>query len=189
MFAPAYHPAFKHAAEARKQFGKRTYFNFLGPLLNPANSEYRVLGVSQPEIADVMGEILLASGVKKAWLLDGGGMDEISPCGRTRVKEFAAGKAAKTFTIDPSEYGFERYDIDDIKGGDRAFNARVIDDVLRDRGTPAQTAAVVLNAAAGLTVYGTARTYTEGIVLAYEVMKNGAAAETLSNLISASNEV
>ncbi len=188
MFAPAYHPAFAHAREARKEFGTRTYFNFLGPLLNPANSAYRVLGVAQPEIADAMGKILLASGVKKAWLLHGDGMDEISPCGLTQVKEFAPDNAVKTFTIDPREYGFKLYDIEDIKGGDKEFNARVIKDTLGDQGSPAQRAAVVLNAAAGLTVYGNVKTYAEGIERAQEVLKNGSAQATLSKLISISNE-
>ena len=189
MFAPTYHPAFAHAREARKEFGTRTYFNFLGPLLNPANSAYRVLGVAQPEIADVMGKILLASGVKKAWLLHGDGLDEISPCGPTQVKEFALNSAVKTFTIDPREYGFKLCDIDDIKGGDTEFNARVIKDILGDQGSPAQMAAVVLNAAAGLTVYGNVKTYAEGIERAQEVLKNGSAQATLSKLISISNEV
>ena len=159
------------------------------PLLNPANCAYRVLGVAEPEVADVMGGILLASGVKKAWLLHGGGMDEISPCGSTQVKEFAIGKAVETFTIDPREYGFELYTIEDIKGGDKAFNARVIENVLCDRATPAQQAAVVLNASAGLTVHGTTTAYAEGIERAREVIKNGAAAKTLSELISVSNKV
>jgi anthranilate phosphoribosyltransferase len=189
MFAPVYHPAFRHAAEARKEFGKRTYFNFLGPLLSPANSTYRVLGVAQPEIADVMGDILLASGVKKAWLLHGDGMDEISPCGPTRVKEFAVGNSVRMFTIDPREYGLALYEIEDIKGGDEEFNARVIKDVLGGQGSPAQKAAVVLNAAAGLTVYGKVTTYAEGIERAQEVLKNGSAAEILSKLIFISNEV
>ncbi len=189
MFAPSYHPAFKHAAEARKKFGQRTYFNFLGPLLNPANAAFRVLGVAQPEIADVMGKILLASGVKKAWLLNGDGMDEISPCKPTQVKEFAPGKAVKTFTIEPREYGFALFDIEDIKGGDKETNARIIREILGDQGSPAQEAAVVLNAAAGLTIYGTTKTYDDGIRGAQELIKNGAALETLSKLITISNEV
>lgn len=189
MFAPAYHPAFKNAAEGRTRFAGRTYFNFLGPLLNPANSTYRVLGVSSPEIAAVMGQLLLSAGVRKAWLVHGGGMDEISPCAETQVWEFAAGQAVTRFTIDPVEHGFDQCDIAAIGGGTKELNARIISDVLGNKGTHAQLAAVVLNAAAGLTVFGKTSDFAEGVRLAREVIENGSALERLKNFIEVSNDL
>jgi anthranilate phosphoribosyltransferase len=189
MFAPAYHPAFRHAAEGRRKYAGRTYFNFLGPMLNPANSAYRVLGVASGDLAEIMGEMLLAAGVKKAWLVNGEGMDEISPCGMTPVWEFVAGKPVNTFVIDPRNYGIDLVDVSELRGGSKEENARIIIDVLCNKGTRAQAAAVVLNAAAGLTIYGKSNDYAHGIRLARQVIEDGLALEKLYRFIAVSNSL
>ena len=81
LYAKTYHPAFRFAAPARKEFGKRTYFNYLGPLLNPARPNFMLLGIGGDFNAHkVMGPVLINSGVKKVWFIQSAeGLDELSP--------------------------------------------------------------------------------------------------------------
>ena len=167
MFAPKFHPAFKHVAPARKAYGKRTYFNFLGPFLNPANADFRLVGVYDLGLVELMGSTLLKAGVRKAWVVRGrDGMDEISACAITDVTEFASREAVRSFTIDPSVYGLSLAAPDNLRGGDKALNANIAKKILGGEGTEAQNNAVILNTAAGLLIVGKVATYADGIVLA-----------------------
>lgn len=179
LFAPAFHPAFRHVGPARKAYGKRTFFNFLGPIVNPALCPYQVIGVSDGRFIDVMGEALIRSGSKKVWLVHSDdGMDEISPCAPTTVHEFMGkgGVAEKnSFVIDPGKYGFETYPLPDIQTQTPEENVHIFQQVLDHTAREAQTAAVILNAAAALVVYGTVRTLQQGIDMARDVLASHAA--------------
>ena len=188
LFARSYHPAFRHAAEARKAFGKRTYFNLLGPLLNPAQARYRVHGLADFSLAPILAAALDDSRVQRMWLVRAeDGMDEISPACVTKVIERAEG-APRSFTVDPKAYGLAA-DAAGLKGGDAPMNARILTDILQGKGTEAQNVAVVLNAAAGLTVYGKTSTYEEGISLAKATIASGKGYDTLREVIRESNSV
>ena len=187
LFARNFHPAFKHAAEARKTFGKRTYFNLLGPLLNPAKALYRVHGLADFSFAEILGSILADSGVKRMWLVHAeDGLDEISPSSVTHVIE-RQGEKVRTFTINPKEFGLFIENRDGLKGGDAKTNADILTSILQGKGTKAQNAAVILNAAAGLTVYGKTADYKEGVALATDVIASGKGYEKLQEVIKASN--
>lgn len=188
MFAPTFHLAFKNAATARKKFGKRTYFNYLGPLLNPASAPYRLVGVSDHSMVAVIGATLMRTGVAKAWIVRSeDGMDEISPTGDTTVSEFVPEKDVRTFTINPTACNIALATQDSLMGGDAAHNATIIRNVLRNQGTPAQTDTVVLNAAGALVVAGGATDYSQGLTLSYEALHDGRAAAKLQEIIDFSN--
>lgn len=183
LFAPLYHPAFKHVAAARKRYGKRTYFNLLGPLLNPANAPYRLVGVADPSMASLIGETLIGAGVERTWVVHSkDGMDEISPTGTTLVHEFVAGGVPRTFTIDPEEHGLDRVSLADLTGGDAPHNAAITRALLEGGGTSAAHSAVVLNAAAGLTITGTVDTFSLGVTHAKAGLASGIGARTLDAL-------
>lgn len=190
LFARSYHPAFKNAAEARKTFGKKTYFNLLGPLLNPAKASYRVHGLADFSYSETLGELLTESGVKKAWLIHADdGLDEVSSGSLTHVIEFSSGVLPRAFNIDPKEHGLFVEGNEGLVGGDAKVNAEILSSILQGKGTEAQNSASILNAAAGLTVYGKTENFKEGVKLAGAIVKSGAGFEKLQEIIKVSNEV
>ncbi len=185
LFARSFNPAFKHAAEARKQFNKPTYFNFLGPLLNPAHAPSRLLGVADPSMIEIMGQTLIQSGVKRAWLFHSQDeLDEISTAGPTTIYDFSASRAPKVFLLDPQAYDLPAYAIADLAGGTAETNAEIIRSIMKNRATDAQKTAAILNAAAGLVVAGKAQNFGQGLELAEKSLQSGAANKALQTLIN-----
>ncbi|MEI6728145.1 MAG: anthranilate phosphoribosyltransferase [bacterium] len=180
LFAKSFNPAFRFVAEARKEYGKKTYFNILGPLLNPASPKFLLLGLSDFSKARLMADVLINSGVKKAWIVQSdSGMDEISPFGQTKVLEIGVGSKLQTkfkeFLILPGEYSFSGFTQQDIQGGDKTTNAEIMTNILQGKGSPAQNATVILNAAAALTIAGRVENYQEGIALAQQSLESSMA--------------
>lgn len=185
LFAPAYHPAFKAVVPVRKllaERGKRTVFNILGPLLNPARPDYQLVGVFDPTLGPVFADILGRLGRKRAWAVHGdagvaGGMDELSTLGPTRVWE--SGPDTVASIIEPSSIGISPPALDALKGGEAAENASMIEAILAgtERGPKRDIAA--LNCAAGLVVTGIAADLAEGYAKANEAVDSGAAKEVL----------
>jgi len=183
LMAKNFHPAFRFAAPARKIYGKRTYFNLLGPLLNPASAEYRVHGFADTSQVENLGKLLMESGVKRAWLVHSeDGLDEISPCLPTKVREFAQGEEPKIFEINPERYGYKNLQLSEIKGGDAKINAKIIENILNNEANQSQTAVAVLNAAAGLAVFGKAESFEQGIEIAKQTLASGKALEKLGEI-------
>ena len=190
MFAQKFHPAFKHAASARKVFGKRTFFNFLGPLLNPAGADFRLVGVSSPAMAELMGKTLMKIGVKKALVVcSQEGMDEISPAGKTNALEFGPNGEVKKFTINPLEYRLKPVSPRELVGGDKKLNAEIIKKVLGNQGSIAQANAVVLNAAAGLLVSGKVNSYSQGIAMAGQAIEKKLGLKKLEQVIKFTSQL
>lgn len=183
LFAPFYHKSFKNVREARKEYGKRTYFNTLGPLLNPANPAFRLVGVSDHAQVENMLAILEHSGIKRAWVVTGDdGMDEISISGETPVWEYNAGKISH-FKIKPEDYGFKSISNEILKGGRADENAEIMKEILSGQDSSARILAVILNAAAGLVISGRCRSMSEGIKIAQDIIKDGKAMENLNKFI------
>ncbi len=152
LFAPAHHPALKHAAQARRELGTRTIFNALGPLANPARATHQLVGVYDDGLRRVAAHALQRLGVARAWVVRGeDGLDEVSPCAPTRVSELTASGEVVERTITPEDFGVERLDPRALAGGDAADNAQAIVTILGGGDHPAREA-VVLNAAAALVV-------------------------------------
>lgn len=188
MFAPLLHPAMRHVAPVRRALGMATIMNLLGPLTNPAGVRRQVVGVSSPGLLDLIGEALRELGHERAMVVHGEpGMDELSPCGPTRVREIVDGEL-RSYTVSPADFGWEDFAPGALAGGDPAHNASVLEGVVYGEIGGAPRAATALNAAAALVVAGAADGLEEGVEAAREAIESGAAAERLDSLREASRE-
>jgi anthranilate phosphoribosyltransferase len=186
LFAPAFHASTRHAVGPRKEMGVRTAFNLLGPLTIPAQPEAQVVGVPKPELTAFMARCLLRLGIKRAWVVHGSGLDEISVIGPTTVASLQGGEV-RAFTIEPEQLGLRCCLPADLKGGDAAANADIARDILGGSRGPKRDA-VVLNAAAALVVSGRARELPEGIQKAGAAIDDGGAARMLERVREASHK-
>ncbi len=189
LFAPLFHPAFRFAKSARLQFGQPTYFNFLGPLLNPTQSQYQVIGVSNTQMVPAMGQALIQSGSKRVWLVQGqDGLNEISPTGLTKVWEFREDQAnPEEFWLNPQEYGLPLHSLADIQCNDPHQAKKIFWDALDNRASQAVQDTVILNSAAGLYVYGKINNYLDGVNLAREAIQSGLAKQKWEEFVSVVN--
>lgn len=177
LFAPAHHPALRHAATARRELGIRTIFNALGPLANPARATHQLLGAYEDALRPVLAETLRALGTERAWVVRGcDGLDEMSPTGPTFVTELRDGEIIER-TLSPEDFGLPRCEPSALRGGDATENAAVILSILRGESHPARPA-VVLNAAAAYVV-ARAVPLRDAAELADHVLRQGQALETL----------
>jgi anthranilate phosphoribosyltransferase len=151
MFAPNYHNTMRFVGPTRKKIGKRTIFNMIGPLSNPALVQRQVVGVYDKRLLKIFAEALKNLGIKFAWVVNSeDGLDEISPYVKTSVVQLKDGKISE-ITIDPKELNIEANKIEDLLGDDVKFNANKILDIFKgEDGDFSKT--VCLNAAAGLIV-------------------------------------
>jgi anthranilate phosphoribosyltransferase len=181
-FAPRYHPALRFAGPARRELGTPTTFNFLGPLANPAGVRRRVLGVSDPSMAERMAHTLAELGVERAMVFCGGdGLDELTTTTVSNVWELTNG-SVHTSTLDPGEYGIPPAEADEIVGGDAAANVAIADRMLGGEPGPVRDV-VALNAAAALVVADAAPDMGAGIEQAIAVIESGKAAAVLETFV------
>jgi len=186
MFAPAHHPAMKHAAPVRRELGTRTIFNVLGPLTNPAGARAGIFGVFSPALVRTFADALAQLGSRRAFVVHGfGGIDELSPAGPNLVCEVVDGEVRER-TIDPAELGVEPCDPAELEGGTPDENARAIEAILG--GEPGgKREAVLLNAAGAIAAGGHAADLGQGLERAREAVDSGAAAARLHELREFSN--
>ena len=151
MFAPNYHSAMKFVGPTRKKIGKRTIFNMIGPLSNPALVTRQVIGVFDKNLLNIFAEALKNLGIKFAWIVNSeDGLDEISPYEKTNVVQLNKGEISN-ITIDPKELNIQANNIKDLIGNDSKFNADRMIDIFKGEDNDFSKA-VCLNAAAGLIV-------------------------------------
>jgi len=186
LYAPAYHSGFKHAAPVRKAMGIRTLFNILGPLVNPAKPNIMLLGVYTPELLMPIAQALQLTGVTRAFVVHGSGLDEIALHGTTQVVEIKTGELVER-SISPSDFGLDSYSLEDIKGGTPQENAEIIKAILSGQGQSAHNAAVIINCAALLYLHDKAATLEEAATLATKTLASGKALATLQQLVTLSN--
>ncbi|QGU00093.1 Anthranilate phosphoribosyltransferase [Candidatus Syntrophocurvum alkaliphilum] len=187
LFAPYYHPLLKKLAPLRKHIGVPTIFNFLGPLLNPFQLTYQVLGVSDVNLQETMAKALQKLGRKRSMVIHAcNGMDEISPTGLTRVYE-CHGNKLKFYHIDPQKFKINSIQLKDIKGTNAKQNASIIYKLLSGEKGPCLDV-VLLNAAASLMIANKAKSMTEAILIAQEAIDSGKALSTLRSVISYSRD-
>src|SRR5271157_1175237 len=180
LFAPVAHAAARHAVPARKQIGKRTVFNLLGPLTNPAGADRQVLGVFAQEALDLVAATLLELGAKCAFVVHGTGLDEISLAGETRITEVRDGRI-RSFSVTPEAFGVARAPHESLRGGTPHENAEIIRRIFQGNlGAPRDV--VVVNAAAALVVAGIAEDFRSGAQLAAQTIDSGAALAKLEQL-------
>lgn len=181
MFAPIYHAAMKHAVGPRKEIGIRTVFNILGPLTNPANASYLVVGAYSAGLTELMARVLGEMGARRAFVVHGlDGVDEVSTVGPTQVSELRNG-TVRTYTITPDDLGLPQAQPEDISGGTPDENAAITTAVLRGERGPRQDI-VLANAAAALLAVEAADDWQDGVALARRAIASGAAYEKLEGL-------
>jgi len=186
MFAPVFHPSFRHAAVPRRELGVRTVFNILGPLCNPAHARHQAMGVAEAGLARKMAEILMRLGVERALVFHGeDGMDELTTTGPSLVIEMIDGKLSE-YELDPSELGLPINAVQTVQGGPPEKNAAIARQVLGGAKGP-QRDIVLLNASAALRASGRAKNWKDGIGLAGEAIDSGRAADLLERWASVSN--
>jgi anthranilate phosphoribosyltransferase len=182
MFAPAYHPAMKHAIGARKALATRTVFNILGPLCNPADVKAQAMGIFHPELTEVQANVLKALGSTDVMVFHGrDGVDEISTTTTSKISQMQNGNNVNTFEFDPSELGLNRVSLNELQGGEPKENAEIIKSILNGKIGPKRYI-VLLNAAAGIVVGGKAQNLKEGLVKATESVASNAALNILTQL-------
>lgn len=186
MFAPRYHPAMRFVQPIRKSLDFRTAFNILGPLANPAAVKRQVMGVADAALLDRIAECLKILGAKRAMVVHGEGMDEISILGTTEIRELRDGRIVSS-QLDPAQFGISSKSIDELRTGDAQTNAGIIRDILDGKERGAKKDIVILNAAAGIIVGGLADNFEPAIKLAEDSVTKGGAAACLEKLIEVSN--
>jgi anthranilate phosphoribosyltransferase len=185
MFAPVFHPAFRHAGPVRGELRVPTSFNFLGPLTNPARPTAQVVGVSDERMLPLMAEVLARRGTRAKLFRGEDGLDELTTTGSSVVLDVRSGKVFQS-RLDPTEHGIPRASPDDLRGGDPADAARVARAVLGGEQGPKRDV-VLLNAGAALEVAGAAADLDEAIALASASLDDGSAGRTLERWIAVSN--
>lgn len=187
LFAPAFHPALRHAAAVRKELGFSSVFNLLGPLLNPAGAPARLCGVYSPALVDRFSHALLALGTERAMVVHGQGLDEIAVSGPTLVAEIDQG-AIHQYTVTPEAFGIPRSPHSALAGSSPKFNAAIIQKILSGVPGPAHDV-VVMNAGAAIYLGDGAKDLGHGIEKAEDSITSGAAAGRLAALIRASRGI
>ena len=187
MFAQNYHIAMKYVAPIRKELAIRTVFNIIGPLTNPAGAKMELMGVYERELVEPLAQVLCNLGVKSSMVVHGeDGVDEISLSAPTFVCEVKDGWV-RSYTIKPEQFGFERCQKDDLRGGTPAENAKILRAVLEgEKG--AKRNAAVLNAAAALFITGKYESIEAAARVANDVIDSKRANVKLDEFIRASNE-
>ena len=151
MFAPNYHSAMKHVGPARKKMGKKTIFNLIGPLSNPAQVKRQVIGVFDKKWMKPFAEALKENEVIHAYIVHSeDGMDEISPFAKTNIVELKNGKISE-FLINPSDFGIKGGNKNNLKGKNAEYNSEKIIEIFKGKSNEFSQS-VSLNVAAGLIV-------------------------------------
>ncbi|MCS7203243.1 MAG: anthranilate phosphoribosyltransferase [Thermodesulfovibrio sp.] len=188
LFAPLYHPAMKAVASVRRELKIRTVFNILGPMLNPAQVKRQLIGVFSKQYMETIVKVLLKLGSEDIMVIHSeDGLDEITVTADTYV---VRGKKDKieSYKIILQDYGFKPVSLQDIKGGDKKENAKIILDILKGQRTP-KTDMVILNAAAALMLSGKAKDLKEGIEIAEDSIYSGKALAKFEQLKEFTNRL
>jgi anthranilate phosphoribosyltransferase len=211
LFAPRYHPAFRHIAPARKlcaEKGQRTIFNFLGPLLNPARPTVQLVGVPRPELCEPLGRVLQSLGIRRAMVVSGSvpippadpadkrdpgqepanssWLDELSTLGTNTIAEFHHERALSVSQWSPSDLPLRPASLTDLTGGDREANAAIVRQIVTGLDQGPRRDAVLLNSAAALFLAEKSASLAEGWDQAAQLIDSGAAQRKLEELVAAS---
>jgi len=190
LFAQVFHPAMKEIAPIRAAMGVRTVFNILGPLTNPAQPPFSVIGAYSVPMAKLMAESLSGMPhVKRAFVVHGEpGWDEATPVGRFQLFDVSSGRVHQE-QRDPRDVGINRCKPEDLAGGDAEYNAQALEAVLEGHDHGPHRDALVMGAGLVLEVTGHAASFREGVTAAAQAISDGASARLLKQLRAYSDSV
>ncbi|MCB0704616.1 MAG: anthranilate phosphoribosyltransferase [Saprospiraceae bacterium] len=179
LHAPHFHPAMKRVASIRKQLGVKTFFNMLGPLVNPAQPRYQLFGVYSPELARLYQYVLQANEKEFGVVYALDGYDEVSLTGlfqfRTNVGEVL---------LEPKDLGMESIQADQLHGGSSVEEAAsIFRNILENKGTPAQESVVIANAGLAIHSMDLSKSYADCLEEARESLRSGKALGVLEGLV------
>lgn len=186
LFAPLYHSAMKHVVGVRREIKRRTIFNILGPLCNPASASAQLIGVFDPKLTDVMAGVLKNLGSKRALVVHGmDGFDEVSISDETQVSELKDGKVT-TYRIAPEDFGIKRAKKGDVACKNIEDNLRVVRSIL-NREPSVHRDMLLMNASAALNAAGFSKDLKEGVKDAAGSIDSGKAQKQLEGLVRLTN--
>lgn len=187
LFAQSYHKSMRFVAPVRGQMGVRTVFNVLGPLTNPAQTDYIVLGVYEKKLLSVMAHVLIQIGIQRAMVVYGNDrLDEVSISDSTSVAEVRDGQVLE-YELTPEQMGLLRGTKEEIVGGTAQENADITKGILNGSITGSKRNIVLLNAGCALYTIGKVASVQEGVSLAAEMIDSGKALEKLQELVTFTN--
>ncbi|WP_226390244.1 anthranilate phosphoribosyltransferase [Penaeicola halotolerans] len=185
LHAPLFHPAMKNVAPIRKDLGVKTFFNMLGPMVNPSFPKKQLVGVFSLELARLYGYLYQNTDAKFAILHALDGYDEISLTGAFKMVSHSGEKL-----YDPDDLGLETIQAAQIKGGETVEeSAKIFEDILRGNGTKAQNQVVIANAAAALVTANEAISFPEAVAQAEEALLSKKALGVFQKLVSPNSSV
>ena len=189
LFAPNFQPGLKIVKDARKKFGGKTYFNFLGPMLNPASVSHQLIGVSDKTMMRLMGKTLIDFGSKKIILVhseDGG--DEVGLSEKTIIMEFDGTREQKKYELTHSDFGLPRFH-GDLKTTSREENVSICRQILMGRSDEPKKNVAMANAALAFYTFGKVSNIRDGVRLAEETISSEKALKKLEQVIKVTHNL
>ncbi|MEM6603366.1 MAG: anthranilate phosphoribosyltransferase [Pseudomonadota bacterium] len=169
LFAPYFHPALKNVSTVRKTLKIRTFFNLLGPMLNPASVKYQLIGIYDFSLAPIMAQVLRDTGTKRALIVQSAeGADEFTLSGANKYLLLEEDGSLQSGTLSPEDVGLTSYAPNILKGGDAAYNAKALKALLDGQQGPYRDV-VNLNCGALLYVAGKAKSFQDGVDIAKDI--------------------
>ncbi len=182
LFAPLFHEALKNVAKVRKELNVPTIFNFLGPLLNPANTHLQLIGTSNRDSMAKIANVIAQNKGNKAYIVHGfDGMDEITLSDNSYLISVENGEVSAEEIINPENFGLKKVSLSELKGGDVKYNAQKLIALLNGEKS-AYREIVALNASFALKLAGKINDIEAGIIMAKEAIDSGKAMQVLKNL-------
>jgi anthranilate phosphoribosyltransferase len=194
LFAPSFHPAFKHIAPVRKELASRgiiTIFNLLGPMINPARPAFQVLGVYDPKYLEKIGQALKGNHLTGATIVHGtvqdsnvSGVDEITACGENLLFGFGRVPTENVERWSPAKWGMKTYPFEHLCGGDLSENLAIMKRLLEGQGPEGLRATVAMNASVAFLTCGKTKSLEEGIELTESLISDGKVKAWISEVSS-----
>ena len=183
LFAPFFHPALKNVAEIRKSINEPTIFNYIGPLLNPANPQKQIIGTSRKDVMGKIAEVLIKINPAGSFYIVHGfeGMDEITISDDSYLLKISHQKINEMEIINPENYGINKCKIDEIIGGDPEYNSQKMLELFAGK-TSKYLDIVVLNCAFALQLIDKIPNINDGIIFSRKLLESGKVLEFLSKI-------
>ena len=182
LFAPNFHPAMKYAMPVRLKLKRKTIFNLLGPLTNPANTKHQLVGVADKNLLQTFAEVLREMNHTHSIVVNGEGLDEFTTTGKSTVFELK-NREILEYKVDLSELGISPANAEELKGGDAKVNAQITRAILEGKEKDAKLDIVLLNSAAALLAADEVNSLAEGMEKARKSVESGKALQKLEDLI------